>query len=187
MRALIILPLLILLAGCSTLLSEQEGQETDCSPHSTPLCIQITGPRMTPTDFEAMLMRHEGYRRHPYTDSNTTSIGYGRNLLTNGVSESEALELLRNDVTRIASELASKHPVVNELGDVRYYVLVSMAYTMGVEKLGTFELLWLAIDQRDYKRAALEMYLSKWCGDVKNRCSELAEMMETNEYNPPKG
>lgn len=180
----LILGAAVFMAGCASLvgMSEVLGCESD----SDSICIEITKGRvahqMTADEFEAMLMRHEGFRANPYDDNGFVSVGYGRNLITNGLTEEEALYLLRNDVARVATELASRYPVVNELNPTRYYVLVSMAYNMGVSKLGTFDKMWKNIEKRDWTRAALEIYLSKYCEQVGNRCGELAHLMETGEY-----
>lgn len=148
------------------------------------MCIEITkGSKQVQAELEAMLIRHEGYRRTPYQDSGYLSIGYGRNLNTNGISPKEALYLLRNDVSRITYELAKKYPVFDELTNARRAVLISMAYGLGMDGISQFTLMWSNLEKRDYNKAALEIYMSSYCTQIGSRCAELAEMMETGVYN----
>ena len=135
---------------------------------------------MTPTDFEQMLIRHEGLKLKPYKcTAGKLTIGVGRNIEDMGITEDEAIYLLRNDVARFAAELAQAKPIVKSLDDVRYYVLLNMAFNLGVSRLLKFEKMWKAIEDQRYVDAALEMKDSRWCEQVGGRCSELAALMES--------
>jgi lysozyme len=134
---------------------------------------------VTPTDFEMMLIRHEGMELKPYTcTAGKLTIGVGRNIEDMGITEDEAIYMLRNDVAKYAAELASAKPVVKALDDVRYYVLLNMAFNLGISRLLKFEKMWQAIEDNRFVDAALEMQDSRWCDQVKGRCKELAELME---------
>ena len=134
---------------------------------------------MTPTDFEQMLIRHEGLKLKPYKcTAGKLTIGVGRNIEDMGITEDEAIYMLRNDVARFAAELAQAKPIVKSLDDVRYYVLLNMAFNLGINRLLKFEKMWKAIEDQRYTDAALEMQDSRWCEQVGGRCSELAELME---------
>ena len=134
---------------------------------------------MTPTDFEQMLIRHEGLKLKPYKcTAGKLTIGVGRNIEDMGITEDEAIYMLRNDVARFAAELAQAKPIVKSLDDVRYYVLLNMAFNLGINRLLKFEKMWKAIEDQRYTDAALEMHDSRWCEQVGGRCSELAELME---------
>lgn len=133
---------------------------------------------MTPTEFEQMLIRHEGLKLKPYQcTAGKLTIGVGRNIEDMGITEDEAIYMLRNDVTRYAAELAQAKPVVKTLDDVRYYVLLNMAFNLGISRLLKFEKMWQAIEDQRFVDASLEMQDSRWCDQVKGRCSELAELM----------
>ena len=165
----------LILGGCASF----EAQDQLSCDDSKSICIEVTkGKAQVDAELEAMLMRHEGFRRHPYNDRGSQSIGYGRNLTYNGISEDEALFLLRNDIARIKKQLSARFPVFDELTNDRRAVLISMAYGLGIEGISEFKLMWENLNKRDYTRAALEIYLSNYCGQVGNRCRELAEMME---------
>lgn len=177
MRALLFTILAVLLSGCSTLFGNTPDGTAGCE-NSESVCIEITDSyRGYREKLERLLIRHEGYRRHPYDDNGSLSVGYARNLTTNGISEQEALYLLRNDLDRIEKQLQEKYPVVEELNPERYSVVVSMAYVLGMRGLSEFKDMWAAIERRDYPRAGVEIYMSKFCNDVGRRCPELAEMM----------
>lgn len=174
--------LVMTVAGCSILTSKENIPS--CSSDRGSICIEVTkGKKQIQAELEEMLMRHEGYRRHPYSDRDTQSIGYGRNLTTNGISKEEALYLLRNDIERITAQLSAKFPVFDDLTNGRRAVLISMAYGLGIDGISEFSLMWGNIERRDYERAALEIYLSDYCGQVGNRCKELADIMEKDGLN----
>ncbi len=143
----------------------------------------LAGSLMTPAQFEEMLIRHEGVALTPYyCSSGALTIGVGRNLDAHGISVREAKQLMRNDVQRTEAELKRAFPVVSRLDSVRYYVLLNMAYNMGVPKLGTFHEMWNAVEKQDWSRAADEMLDSRWAVQVKGRATELAEMMRFGSY-----
>ena len=134
---------------------------------------------MTPTEFESMLVRHEGLRLFPYEcTAGKLTIGVGRNLEDVGITEDEAIYLLRNDIARCAAELAQAKPIVKSLDDVRYFVLLNMAFNLGITRLLKFKKMWEAIEDSRYTDAALEMQDSRWCEQVGGRCKELAVLME---------
>jgi len=135
---------------------------------------------MTPTDFEQMLIRHEGLELKPYKcTAGKLTIGVGRNIEDMGITEDEAIYMLRNDVARFAAELAQAKPIVKTLDDVRYYVLLNMAFNLGINRLLKFKKMWEAIEDNRFVDASLEMQDSRWCEQVKGRCSELAALMES--------
>lgn len=131
---------------------------------------------------EDLLIRHEGYSRKPYNDNkNTQSIGYGRNLTTNGITREEALYLLRNDIERVRTRLQEKYSYFSSLDKVRQDVLISMGYTMGVYGLSGFKNMWEAVESQDWAKASFEIYTSEFCLQTKSRCGELAMMMASGK------
>lgn len=138
---------------------------------------------MTSEEFEQMLMQHEGVKLKPYhCTAGKLTIGVGRNLDDVGISEEEALYLMRNDIERAARDLADHFPIVRDLDDVRYYVLVDMAFNLGIVGLGRFKKMWACISVRDYECAAREMLDSKWAEQVGKRALKLSKMMRTGVY-----
>lgn len=186
LRLAIVLIASLLVSGCSTL-GFSKAEET-CSPNSVPMCIEVTkGQEAIALDLETMLKRQEGFESKPYKDSTTVSIGYGRNLLKRGITQEEALILLRNDIQYFDTALAKQHPVYNDLSYPRQHALISLAFSVGMYGIGQFDLMWEAIERKDYKQAALEIIMSKYCSQVGDRCIELSEMMRTSQYATEKG
>ena len=124
------------------------------------------------------LERHEGLKLKPYTDTvGKLTIGVGRNLDDVGISHGEAMLMLSNDVEVAEKELRQRFPIVKQLDETRYHVLINMCFNMGVTRLAGFQKMWFAIEAQDWPKAALEMLDSKWARQVGNRAIELSTQM----------
>lgn len=135
------------------------------------------------TDLITSVTRHEGYRKFPYADSTGhLTIGIGRNLSAEGISESEARMLLVNDLNGCIGDLAVGCPVYASLNDVRKSVLVEMAFNIGFVGLMAFKGMFACLENKDYAGAAKEMLNSKWAQQVGNRANDLAHTMEMGAY-----
>ena len=135
-------------------------------------------------DFKNRLCRHEGMMLKPYRcPSGRLTIGVGRNLEDTGLSKSEALFLLDNDLRRVELECARAFDWFDTLDDVRKRVLIEMAFNMGLSGLMTFRNMLKAIKQKDYVKASEEMLDSLWAKQVKTRAYRLAHIMETQQEN----
>ena len=179
-KGFILLTISGIIAGCTTLGTSLIDESIGCKSDSAILCIEINKDRsITSAALESLIMQHEGFSNTPYQDNGNLSVGYGRNLTSTGITEEEAYYLMRNDIERIESGLKKKFPVTQQLDHGRYNALVSIAYTTGLTGISEFKLMWDAIHKRQWKKAALEIYMSKWCSQVKEtRCTEIATMME---------
>ena len=109
------------------------------------------------------------------------TIGVGRNLDENGISEGEALMLLYNDIDRCKRELAPYIPQDIPLNDERYLVLLNMTFNLGINRLLRFKKMWKALSKGKFDEAADEMKDSKWYHQVGRRAEELIEIMRTGE------
>jgi lysozyme len=124
------------------------------------------------------LMRHEGVRVKPYQDSEgILTIGVGRNLEDKGLSESEVMFLLNNDIEEAYMECQRIIPGFRVMNSVRRQVLVNMAFNLGIPRLMGFKKMMAALRIGNYEEAAVEMLDSKWARQVGDRALELAEMM----------
>jgi len=131
-----------------------------------------------------MLIRHEGTRLKPYIDSvGKITIGFGTNL-EDGITREEALWLMRSRVATIEREMISRFPVYKTLDPVRQYVLLDMAYNMGVPTLAKFKRMWAALEDGNYDLASEEMLNSRWAWQVGSRARELARMMASGKEHP---
>ena len=135
------------------------------------------------------LRRHEGLRLEPYKCSEGyLTVGFGRNLETNGISEAEAEFMLLNDLLMVEGELKDEG-WYNQLDETRRAVILNMAFNLGKPKLMKFSKLIGRLSDNDYEGASKEMVTgsdgvseSKWASQVGKREYELADQMRTGEW-----
>lgn len=133
-------------------------------------------------NIQDLLIQDEGLRLRVYLDTKgKMTIGVGRNLEDVGISESEALLFLENDVA-IARRESAKFPFFPALDPVRQDVIICMVFNMGASKFSGFVRFMAAVDRKDYATAATEMINSSWSLQVGKRAVRLAEMMRSGVY-----
>jgi len=124
------------------------------------------------------LIQHEGLRLKPYIDSvGKLTIGVGRNLDDVGISKSEAMTLLDNDIDRTIAALEAHLPAFNSLDEPRQTVLVNMAFNLGIAGLLKFHRMLTYIEEAQYIKAQEEMLSSKWAIQVGQRAKDLAALL----------
>jgi lysozyme len=130
-----------------------------------------------------MLMRHEGLRLLPYTDTaGKLTIGYGRNLTDNGISTKEADAMLDIDIASHALDVSNAFPWLTHLDSVRQDVLVDLCFNMGIAGLKGFPRMLQALEYGAWERAAQELLNSRYARQVGARATELAQMIRTGAY-----
>lgn len=126
------------------------------------------------------LKRDEGLRLFPYQcTAGKFTIGYGRNLEDNGISEFEAEQMLVSDV-RVAAQDARKfvgEDVWAELDEWRQACLINMAFNLGLPTLKKFEKFRQALEDKDWEQASVEMLDSRWATQVGARATRLAKVI----------
>jgi len=135
------------------------------------------------------IRRHEGLRLDPYKCSEGyLTIGFGRNLETNGISEAEAEFMLSNDLLMVEGEL-NDEGWYNQLDETRRAVVLNMAFNLGKKNLFKFKKFIGALSDNDYEGASKEMVTgsdgvseSKWASQVGKRAYELADQMRTGQW-----
>lgn len=128
------------------------------------------------------LIRHEGMMLNLYKcPSGKDTIGVGRNLTDMGITEGEALMMLRNDIERCRIELRSAVDVYSGLNEARRDCLVNMNFNMGISRLLQFKKMLSAIAIKDWHTAADEMLNSRWHQQVGDRAKELSEIMRNGQ------
>ncbi len=129
---------------------------------------------------EDQLILHEGLRLKPYRcTENKLTIGVGRNIEERGITATEAMFLLKNDIEAVEKEL-SRFAWFMKQDEIRRRVLIDMGF-MGVPRLLGFKKMIQALVADDYEKAAAEMLDSKWSRQVGGRAVRLAEMMRTGK------
>ena len=130
------------------------------------------------------IKQHEGLRLKPYKcPANKLTIGYGRNIEDNGISQSEADILLENDINNTYIELSSQL-------ELNYYfefeklpknvqdVLLEMAFQLGVPRFMKFKKTIGLIKQSAYFEASIEMLNSLWAKQTPKRAKKLSNLMK---------
>lgn len=149
------------------------------------------------------LILHEGYRDKVYNDTKGhPTVGVGFNLdrpdavfylrhvgapnlhyVLRGerLSRDSVLALLGLCIDEAIIDARSLISNFDSLDGVRKRVVVDMAFNMGKKVFSQFKNTIKAIEESRWKDAAKGMRGSKWCRQVKSRCTRLSRMMETGE------
>ena len=130
-----------------------------------------------------MLKQQEGYSRKVYQcTEGFNTIGYGRNVDTNGIDEEEADYLLRRDVVKCQNILVDKIDFWGELNQSSRDALTNMAFQLGINGLLKFKNMLALLANGDYFGASREALDSRWARQTPNRAKQVAEMIATGEY-----
>ncbi|MCL4490472.1 MAG: glycoside hydrolase family protein [Nitrospirae bacterium] len=153
-----------------------------------------------------MLKRHEGLRLKPYLcPAGKLTIGVGRNiedrgfdaeekeklfgnanikpkdyierLDRDGITEDQAMYLLRNDISQCMTKLRATVQYFDKLSEARQDVLINLCFNMGLAGLMDFRKMFAAMKDGKYEEASDEMIRSRWAQQVGVRASELSGMM----------
>lgn len=128
---------------------------------------------------EDLLKADEGLSLVPYKDTRGfLTIGYGRNIEANGISQATADLMLKEDCDRVRQE-ASAFWWWAAIDEVRQLVVLSMLFQLGLTTLLGFQRMIIALRTRNYAAAAEEMRSSLWARQTPERAEKLAKWMET--------
>lgn len=135
------------------------------------------------SNLNEQLMRDEGVKLKAYVDTTGhITIGVGRNLETNGISEDEARYMLNNDIVKATAALVEELPWTKQLDDVRFAALVNMAFNMGIGGLLGFVIMLGYMKSGDYAAASDAMLRSKWGDQVGDRALRLSRQIRTGVW-----
>lgn len=124
------------------------------------------------------LLVDEGLRLKPYRcAAGKLTIGVGRNLQDRGITKSEALLLLDNDIADFWGRLSAAQPWVLAAPEHVQEVLLNMAFNLGVGGLLQFNDTLGHLRAGRYREAAQAMLASKWAGQVGQRAERLARQV----------
>lgn len=103
------------------------------------------------------------------------TIGIGRNLYTNGLSQSEAVFLCSNDIMKAASIYDLHIPWWRQLSPMRQRQLIDMGFNMGaMEIVDGWPNFLRCMQQGDWSSAVQAMQSSKWWFQVGTRAPAIA-------------
>ena len=132
------------------------------------------------------LKTDEGFRPVCYDDKTgqaiktfsggNITVGYGLNLSV-GMSEEDAMMLLRTHVIRLNQQINEACPDLGTLPDSKKAVLLNIGYNVGIHGLLGFHHMVSALDAFDYAKAADEILDSDAARKLPARYSRLAEEM----------
>lgn len=125
------------------------------------------------------LMRHEGFKLKPYTDTvGKLTIGVGHNLTDKGLTKAQAMSILMDDIAETVQWLTYKLPWWTSLDDVRQRALVDLAFNMGGTLL-EFKNTLAALEHQEWDKAADNLLHSKYATQVGQRAKTIAHMIRT--------
>lgn len=123
------------------------------------------------------LISDEGLKTEPYIDTvGKTTIGVGRNLDDNGISQAEAMFMLTNDIEMVETELDARLDWWRGLPDDAQRALCNMTFNLGWPRLSKFEKMLAALKDRDFEEAAAQALASKWATQVGQRAIRIAQL-----------
>jgi len=130
-----------------------------------------------------LLQLEEGLALKAVKDSVGYVIGYGRNVMTRGVSKKESDYLLGNDVTDSAAEVRSAFPWSVGLDSARRGVLEAMTFQMGSGGVATFKKMVSAMRRGAFLTAADELLDSDYARvQTPARAKRLAQQLRTGRW-----
>lgn len=131
----------------------------------------------------SLIANDEGFSNKVYTDTQGfLTIGFGFNLSNQSLPMSVALDWLDLILNSIEHSLANTIPFWDSLNDARKYVLINMAYQMGISGLLGFHDMLKALGLKDYAATVAAMKDSVWYKDFTARASRLMKIMLSGEF-----
>jgi lysozyme len=129
-----------------------------------------------------LLISHESYSQFNFTDSEgNTKVGIGRNLTDRGISHTEAVTLLDNDIYYFFSKLRHYLEDFHFLDSNRQFALIGMCFNLGIKGLLGLDELVYSINNRDWIKAHKDILDSKWADQAGEKAIQLANIILTGE------
>jgi len=141
-----------------------------------------------PIDFDVLkeqLITDEGYSYRVYQDSmGYGTIGIGHLIeRSDGISDESVIsadfveQLYMIDVVQAEDDCEAIFNNWDMLPDTVQHVLINMAFNLGRTRLNTFKKMIAAVHVANFRRAAIEMCMSKWFRQTGKRSARLATEM----------
>lgn len=114
-------------------------------------------------DFEGMVLK-------PYHCSqNYLTIGVGRNLENNGITEEEALYLLENDINETIAKLDKQWEIWRTFPIAAQQVCIDLVFNMGINTFMSFRKTRAFMELGEWEKAGEELLNSKYKEQVGRR------------------
>jgi len=135
---------------------------------------------------EKRIMDHEGFRKKIYKDSlGKKTIGYGhlvtkKDNFKEGIeyTKTELLNLFHKDLEKAREGANQLVGHITELHIEAKNCIIEMVFQLGTRGVRKFTKLLLALEEKDYFEAHVQMLDSRWSKQTPKRCSELSEIMK---------
>ena len=119
-----------------------------------------------------MLIKNEGLILHVYKCKNDfLSLGVGRNLDANGISEDEAMYLLENDIERVINSLDKNWKVWRTFEPLAQEVCIDCTFQMGITGWMNFRRTRALMEMGCFLEASEEILRSKYATQTPNRAA----------------
>ena len=124
------------------------------------------------TEIKDMLIKHEGLVCNTYKCSEgKLTIGVGRNLEANGISEDEALYMLDNDIERVKESLDKSFKMWRCMPKRARMVCIDMTFQMGITGFLGFRKTIALMQMGMWLEASEEIFDSKYAIQTPNRAA----------------
>lgn len=131
------------------------------------------------------LIKSEGLALFPYKCSEDyLSLGIGRNIQTNGISEDEAMYMLENDIKRVIEELDQQWEVWRTFPADAQMVCVDLVFNLGITGFMRFSRTRYYMENGDWLAASEELLRSKYHIQLPRRSEDNARMLALCHKNP---
>lgn len=148
---------------------------------------------MSYANLRNLLIKHEGVRLQVYDDATGKplkpgdtlighpTIGIGRCLDKNGITQFEAYAMLAEDIERVMRQ-CHEFPFFKWIGPARQDCVASLIFQLGLTGFKGFRKMIAALEAQNYAKAADELLDSTYARQVPIRAQELAQMMRSGAY-----
>ncbi len=136
-----------------------------------------------------MLIRHEGVVCHVYKCTAVpprNTIGCGRNLDDNGITEDEAMYLLNNDIERVKEELGKNFGAYKTMPAKARMVCIDMTFQMGITGFMGFRRTRALMEMGCWLEASEELLRSKYATQTPNRAAYNSRQLALCQQRQPK-
>ena len=134
-----------------------------------------------------MLLRHEGMVLQVYKDSlGYDTIGVGRCLSKNGISEEEAMYLLENDLSRVVKNLDKIWHAWRVMPERARLVCIDMSFQMGISGFMNFFQTRALMEMGCWLEASEELLRSKYATQTPNRAAYNSRQLALCQQKQPK-
>lgn len=135
--------------------------------------------------FESELLQqikeHEGLVLKPYKcPVGKLTIGYGHNLEDNGLTKTACEYILIEDIEEAKKNLYAifTRDFFDSLSNNQKIALIDMMFNLGMSRFLTFKKFILAVKQRNFDRASVEIIHSRAYQQNKSRYKKLSEQIK---------